>query len=157
MEKFKRVEDSMTEHVQLLMPSHINGSGRLFGGRLLEWIDMVGGVTARRHSECDVITAAIDNLQFKEGAYENDTLVLIGRVTFVGTSSMEVRVDTYVEDLSGIRKPINRAYLVFVALDGEGKPVRVPRLSPETDGQIMEWESAVKRNDLRKLRRKEGF
>ncbi len=157
MEKFKRVEDSITEHVQLLMPSHINGSGRLFGGRLLEWIDMVGGVTARRHSECDVITAAIDNLQFKEGAYENDTLVLIGRVTFVGTSSMEVRVDTYVEDLSGIRKPINRAYLVFVALDGEGKPVRVPRLSPETDGQIMEWESAVKRNDLRKLRRKEGF
>jgi len=157
VEKFKRVEDSITEHVQLLMPSHINGSGRLFGGRLLEWIDMVGGVTARRHSECDVITAAIDNLQFKEGAYENDTLVLIGRVTFVGTSSMEVRVDTYVEDLSGIRKPINRAYLVFVALDGEGKPVRVPRLSPETDGQIMEWESAVKRNDLRKLRRKEGF
>jgi acyl-CoA hydrolase len=157
VEKIKKVEDSITEHVQLLMPSHINGSGRLFGGRLLEWIDMVGGVTARRHSECDVITAAIDNLQFKEGAYENDTLVLIGRVTFVGTSSMEVRVDTYVEDLSGIRKPINRAYLVFVALDGQGNPSKVPRLVPETDGQIMEWESAIKRNDLRKLRRKEGF
>ena len=157
MEKVKKVEDSITEHVQLLMPAHINGSGRLFGGRLLEWIDMVGGVTARRHSECDVITAAIDNLQFKEGAYENDTLVLIGRVTYVGTSSMEVRVDTYVEDLAGMRKPINRAYLVFVALNDEGEPVKVPRLKPESDGQVMEWNSAVKRNELRKLRRQEGF
>lgn len=157
MEKIKKVEDSLTEHVQLLMPSHINGTKRLFGGRLLEWIDMVGGVTARRHSECDVITAAIDNLQFKEGAYENDTLVLISRITYVGNSSMEVRVDTYVEDLTGIRKPINRAYLVFVAIDKEGKPVRVPRLKTETDGQIMEWESALKRNELRRIRRKEGF
>lgn len=156
-EKVKRVEDSITEHVQLLMPSHINGSGRLFGGRLLEWIDMVGGVTARRHSECDIITAAIDNLQFKEGAYENDTLVLIGRVTYVGNSSMEVRVDTYVEDLAGMRKPINRAYLVFVALNKDGAPIKVPRLQPETDGQLMEWESAVRRNELRKLRRQEGF
>lgn len=157
MDRTKRVEDSLTEHVQLLMPTHLNGRNRLFGGRLLEWIDMVGGVTARRHSECDVITAAIDNLQFKEGAYENDTVVLIGRITYVGTSSMEVRVDTYVEDLLGVRKPINRAYLVFVAMDKMGNPVKVPGIKIETDGQIMEWESAVKRNELRKLRRREGF
>lgn len=157
MEKIKKVEESITEHVQLLMPSHLNGSGRLFGGRLLEWIDMVGGATARRHAEADVITAAIDNLQFKEGAYANDALVLIGRVTYVGTSSMEVRVDTYVEELNGMRKPINRAYLVFVALDEEGTPVKVPRLQLGTDGQLMEWESATKRSELRKVRRLEGF
>lgn len=157
MEKIKKVEDSLTEHVQLLMPCHLNGDKRLFGGQLLEWIDMVGGVTARRHAECNTITAAIDNLQFKEGAYENDTVVLIGRITYVGNSSMEVRVDTYVEDLQGMRKPINRAYLVFVAVDESGKPVRVPRLQVQTQGQMMEWESAKKRNELRKLRRKEGF
>jgi acyl-CoA hydrolase len=125
MEVEKRVEDSLTEYVQLLMPRHINGSGRLFGG-LLEWIDMVGGVTARRHSGHDVITATIDNLQFKEGAYNNDTLVLIGRITYVGNTSMEVRVDTYVEDLSGMRRPINRAYMVLVALDDEASPPGFP-------------------------------
>lgn len=153
----KRVEDSLTEHVQLLMPRHLNGSGRLFGGQLLEWIDMVGGVTARRHSERDVITAAIDNLQFKEGAYNNETVVLIGRITYVGNTSMEVRVDTYVEDLSGMRRPINRAYMVLVALDDEGKPTRVPRLKIETESQKAEWEGALKRNELRKIRRKEGY
>jgi acyl-CoA hydrolase len=157
MKTEKRMEESLTEQIQLLMPQHINGSGRLFGGRLLEWIDVVGGVTARRHSECDVITAAIDNLQFKEGAYVNDTLVLLGRITYVGNTSMEVRVDTYVEDLSGIRRPINRAYMVFVALDKEGKPTRVPRLIIDTESQRGEWEGAIKRNELRKVRRKEGY
>lgn len=157
METEKRVEDSFTEQIQLLMPRHINGNGRLFGGKLLEWIDIVGGVAARRHSGCNVITAAIDNLQFKEGAYVNDTLVLIGRITYVGNTSMEVRVDTYVEELSGIRRPINRAYMVYVALDSEGKPVRVPRLIIETENQRGEWEGALKRSELRKIRREEGY
>lgn len=66
-------------------------------------------------------------------------------------------MDTYSEDLSGIRKPINRAYLVYVAIDKEGTPVKVPGLKLTTEGQKAEWDSAVKRNDLRKLRRKEGF
>lgn len=157
MKELKTVEESLTEQVHLLMPAHINGSGRLFGGQLLEWIDVVGGITAKRHAECDITTAAIDNLQFKAGAFINDTIVLIGRITHVGNTSMEVRVDTYLENLSGIRKPINRAYLVYVAIDKEGIPVKVPRLKLMTEGQRAEWDSAVKRNDLRKLRRKEGF
>ena len=115
----KRVRDSFTEQVQILMPSHINGTDRLFGGQLVQWIDVVAAVVARRHSGRNVITAAIDNLQFKAGAFINNTLVLIGRITYVGRTSMEVRVDTYVEDLSGIRKVVNRAYLVLVALDDE--------------------------------------
>ena len=70
----KRVSDSLTEQVQILMPSHINGADRLFGGQLVEWIDVVAAVVARRHSGCNVITAAIDNLQFKAGAFMNNTL-----------------------------------------------------------------------------------
>lgn len=157
MQEAKRVEDSKTEQLQILMPEHINGRGRLFGGKLVEWIDIVGGAVARRHSERNVTTAAIDNLQFKEGAYLNDTLILIGRITYVGNSSMEVRIDTYVEELSGIRKPINRAYLVFVALDEHDKPVQVPRLIVETESERAEWEGGIKRNEFRKCRRKEGF
>ena len=157
MKEIKTVEESGTEQVHILMPAHINGYGRLFGGQLVEWIDIVGGITAKRHAECNITTAAIDNLQFKAGAYLNDTIVLIGRLTYVGNTSMEVRVDTYVEDLTGVRRPINRAYLVYVAIDNEGKPVKVPRLSITTEGQKAEWEGAIKRNELRKVRRKEGF
>ncbi len=157
MQEGKRVEDSQVEQVHLLFPAHLNGSGRLFGGQLMQWIDEVSGIVARRHSERNIITAAIDNLQFKEGAYEGDTVVLIGRVTHVGNTSMEVRVDTYVESLDGVRKPINRAYIVMVALDENEKPVRVPRLILETPGEKAEWEGAERRQEYRKLRRQEGF
>lgn len=153
----KRVSDSLTEQVQILMPSHINGSDRLFGGQLVEWIDVVAAVVARRHSGCNVTTAAIDNLQFKAGAFINNTLVLIGRITHVGRTSMEIRVDTYVEDLSGVRKVVNRAYLVLVALDEEGNPTEVPRLILETEAERAEWEAGKKRNELRYNRRKEGY
>lgn len=139
------------------MPSHINGSDRLFGGQLVEWIDVVASVVARRHSGCNVTTAAIDNLQFKAGAFINNTLVLIGRITYVGRTSMEVRVDTYVEDLSGIRKVVNRAYLVLVALDAKGNPTEVPGLLLGSDAEKAEWEAGKKRHDLRKERRKEGY
>lgn len=153
----KTVADSLTEHVQILMPQHTNGSGRLFGGQLMQWIDIVAGVVARRHSECNITTAAIDNLQFKAGAYQNDTLVLIGRITYVGTTSMEVRVDTYVEELSGLRKPINRAYLVMVAVDEDEKPTNVPGLVLENEAEKAEWEGGVKRREFRKSRRADGY
>ncbi|MDF2510508.1 MAG: hypothetical protein K0S04_374 [Herbinix sp.] len=153
----KRVLDSLTEQVQILMPSHINGSDRLFGGQLVQWIDVVAAVVARRHSGCNVTTAAIDNLQFKAGAFVNNTLVLIGRITFVGKTSMEIRVDTYAEDLNGIRKVINRAYLVMVAIDPQGKPARVPPLLLETESERAEWAGGQKRHDLRLSRRNEGY
>ncbi len=153
----KRVSDSITEQVQIIMPSHINGTDRLFGGQLVEWIDVVAGVVARRHCGHNVTTAAIDNLQFKAGAFINNTLVLIGRITYVGTTSMEVRVDTYVEDLSGTRKVVNRAYLVMVALDDEDQPIEVPRLVLETESEHAEWEVGKKRHTLRAKRRKEGY
>lgn len=153
----KQVSDSLTEQVQIIMPSHINGADRLFGGQLVEWIDIVASVVARRHSGCNVTTAAIDNLQFKQGAYVNNTLVLIGRITYVGTSSMEIRVDTYVEDLDGIRKVVNRAYLVMVAINTDGLPTEVPKLILETESERAEWEAGKKRHALRCKRRKEGY
>ncbi len=153
----KHVTDSLTEQVQIIMPSHSNGANRLFGGQLVEWIDIVASVVARRHCGCNVTTAAIDNLQFKEGAAINNTLVLIGRITYVGKTSMEIRVDTYVEDLFGIRKVVNRAYLVMVALDEHGLPTEVPKLLIETESERAEWDAGEKRHALRCLRRKEGY
>lgn len=153
----KRVEDSMTEQTHLLMAQHLNGSGRLFGGQLLAWIDEIAGIVGRRHSGCDVVTAAIDNLQFKAGAYRNDIVVLIAKVVYTGRTSMEVRVDAYVERLDGMRYPINRAYLMMVAVDENQRPTPVPRLIVETEAQKAEWEGALKRKELHKKRRLEGF
>ena len=145
----KFVRDSRVEQVHMLMYGDMNGYGRLFGGRLMEWIDVVAGVVSRRHSGCDVTTAAIDRLDFIAPAYIGDTVVLEGVMTYTGRTSMEVRVDTYVEKLSGSRERINRAYLVMVALDPEGKPAPVPALIPESIEEKAEFEAGKKRKKAR--------
>ena len=102
---------SQAEQINIVMSGHINGAGRLFGGSLVEWIDVVAAVAARRHRGCDVTTAAIDNLQFKSPAYAGDTVILNARLTYAGRTSMEVRVDTYVESLQGARRPVSYTHL----------------------------------------------
>lgn len=153
----KKVSDSLTEQIQIVLSGYINGQKRLFGGKIMEWIDVVAGVVARRHSGYDVTTAAVDNLQFKAPAKLNSTVILIGKITYVGNTSMEVKVTTYVEELNGERKLINIAYLVLVAIDDNNKPVKVPPLILETQEEKQEWEAGKKRNELRKQRRKENF
>ena len=113
----RRVADSAVIQTQLVLNSHLNGAGRLFGGQLMEWIDIVATVVARRHAHCNPTTASVDNLQFKEAVHLNNTLIIEGKLTYVGRTSMEVRVDTFVESLSGARKLVNTAYVVMVALD----------------------------------------
>lgn len=153
----KKVSESATEQVQILLPEHINGYNRLFGGRLMEWIDIVAGVVARRHSNRNVTTASVDNLQFKAAAHVNCTIVLRGKITHVGNTSMEVKVETFVEELDGTKHLVNKAYLVMVALDEDERPTEVPALILETDEEKAEWEAAVKRRALRKQRREEKF
>ena len=157
MRAVKKVTDSMTEQQYIVRPSHINHYGRLFGGQLLKWIDELAGIVATRHANANITTAAIDNLQFKAPAYKGNLVVLQGMVTYVGRSSMEIRVDTYVEDLDGARKMINRAYIDMVAIDDNGKAIEAPDLLIETEEQKAEHEAAVKRKEMRKQRRQEGF
>ena len=153
----KKVEDSLVETVHIVRPNHLNGAGRLFGGILMQWIDEVAGVVAIRHSNCNCITASVDNLRFIRGAYLKDMVVLRGKVTYVGRTSMEVRVDTYVEGMDGMRRSINRAYFTMVALDENDKPKQVPGLLLEAEEERAEWEAAKKRREMRETRRKEGF
>lgn len=153
----KRVSESETLQQYLIRPTHINHYGRLFGGQLLYWIDELAGIVAMRHSGATVTTAAVDNLQFKAPAFEGELVVLQGQVTYVGRSSMEIRVDTYTETSDGTRTMINRAYIDMVAINTEGKPMPVPGLIIETEEQQAEWDAAAKRKALRKQRRQEGF
>ena len=145
----KPVSASLTQQVQIIMPQHINGAHRLFGGRLMEWIDVVAGVTARRHAGCDVTTASVGRLDFLAPASVNDTILLEGRITWTGRTSMEVRVDTYVESLSRRRTHVNRAYLTMVAVDENGNPTQVPELKTETEAERADYEAGMKRRSLR--------
>lgn len=158
MTESRKVSESQVETVHMIRPNHMNGAGRLFGGMLMQWLDEVAGMVAKRHTRSNVITASVDNLRFIHGAYQGEMVVIIGRVTYVGNTSLEVRVDTYVEQLQdGMRHPINRAYFTMVALDENDRPKRVPRLILEGDVEKREWEAAQKRREMRMKRKAEGF
>lgn len=158
MDMMKRtVEDSRVETVHMVRPNHLNSAGRLFGGTLVQWMDEVAGLVAKRHTKMSVITASIDNLRFLKGAYQGDVVVIIGKVTFVGRTSMEVRVDTYVENIEGMREPINRAFFAMVALDSLDKPTPAPGLIISTEAEKLDWEGALKRKEMRIHRKEEGF
>lgn len=153
----KKISDSQIEHIYQVRPEHLNSAGRLFGGRLMEWIDEMAALVGMRHAQSSIVTASVDNLKFIRGAFQGDLIVLIGRLTYVGNTSMEVRVDAYVESMDGIRKPINRAYLTLVAVDCQGKPVRVPELIISNESEKAEWEAAIRRREMRRQRKEEGF
>ena len=157
--KVKSVKDSVTECMRLIKHEDINGGNRLFGGRLMQWMDEAAGICAMRHSGGIITTAAVDNLQFKKGAYIGDIILLSAKITYVGNTSMEVRVDVYVEEReTGVRHVLNRAYFTEVSVSEDGKPVRVPyTIVPESPSEKAEWEGAVKRIEMRKERRIRGF
>ena len=133
----KHPRESRTEQVQILMFDTMNGYSRLFGGKLMEWIDVV---------------AAVDSLVFLRPAHVNDTIILEGTITYAGRTSMEVRVRTYCEALSGARERINEAYLVLVAIDDNERPIPVPPVLPETDEEKADYEAAIRRRELRRSR-----
>lgn len=148
----KTVSASRAEQVHIISPADVNSAYTLFGGMLMQWIDIVAGVVSRRHSGCQTRTAAVDHLDFIAPAYIDDIVTIAGRVTFVGTTSMEVCVDTFVERLNNPdeRLHVNRAYLTMVAVDKDGKPVPVPRLICETEAERADYEAGMQRRALRR-------
>lgn len=149
MPSAKTIADSHTTQIQIVLYAHCNGSGRLFGGELMSWMDVTGAVAARRHSNREVLTAAVDSLSFKTSARPGDTVVLDARLTCAGTTSMEVRVTASVESLAGRLEEICTSHFIFVAVDEDGKPTPVPALHPADDQEHAEMEAAARRRKAR--------
>lgn len=151
----KEAKNMKTTSVQIVLSQHCNGNRvpRLFGGQLMAWIDIVGAVAARRYAHCPVTTVCVDNLNFIAPAYLNDTLVQEADVTWTGRTSMEVRIDSYVEKADGSRQLVNQAYAVFVALDDNDQPVPVPPFTPQTEAERAEYEAAEERRRIRLMRK----
>ena len=151
----KTVDESRVETVHIVRPNHLNGANRLFGGILMQWIDEVAGIVAKRHAMSNVTTASVDNLTFLHGAFQNEMVVIRGKMTWVGSSSMEVCVDTYVENLQGDRHHINNAHFMMVALDENNQPVKVPRLILQTEDERLAWAHGEERRRIRIQRKKD--
>ena len=128
-------EASRCEMTQIVMPGHTNGaSGVLFGGVMMQWIDVCAGVSAIRHAGGPVVTASIDRLDFLVPVRLGDIVVLQSRVNYVRRTSMEVGCRVETEDpATRARRYTTKAYLTFVAIDDDGRPIRLPPLTAVTD------------------------
>ncbi len=129
--QIKKVEESKTVMTELVLLSHVNGSGRLFGGQLMAWMDIAGAICARRHCQCTVVTASATDLNFYQPAVPNDLIVITSELESVGNTSMKVRITVEVEEF-GKKEPTRKktcsALFTYVAIDENGVKHRVPRL-----------------------------
>lgn len=146
----KKPNDSEISMSELVLPNDTNLLGNLLGGRLMHWIDIAGGMAASRHANSVVVTAAVDSLVFDEPVHLGEIVRLNATLTWVGRSSMEVKVEVYAENIETkqVRKT-NEAYLVYVALDKNRRPKEVPQLILETEEEKKEFENAQKRREIR--------
>lgn len=150
----KTAKESEVLMSELVLPNDTNLLDNLLGGRLMYWVDIAGAMAAKRFSRRAVATVQVDSIDFKHPVRKGEMVELHAKVTWVGRTSMEVKVIVIAEDLrSGKRIVSNEAYLVFVALDAHQKPVEVPRLILETDEEKVEYEKAIQRR-YRRLQRK---
>lgn len=139
----KRVRDSVVETTELVLPGHTNPLGNVFGGRVMELVDVTGGVAASRHARSAVVTASMDELHFREPVKLGHVMILRASVNYAGKTSMEVGVRVDREDpLTGERVHTATAYLTFVALGADGKPREVPPLIAESDEEHRRMENA---------------
>src|SRR3954470_7548018 len=132
---------------QIVMPMHTNGvSGVMFGGIMMQWIDVCAGVAAMRHASGAVLTASIDRLDFLSPVHVGEIVVLQAQVNYAGRTSMEVGCRVETEDMrTRLRRYVTKAYLTFVAIDDKGKPRVLEPLAAADDHDRRRAADAQKR------------
>jgi uncharacterized protein (TIGR00369 family) len=153
--KGKRVDESMVLMAQLMTPEDANPAGNVHGGVIMKLIDNAGGTVAARHARNNVVTASIDRLNFHYPVYIGNLITLKASLNMVGTTSMEVGVRVEAENLlTGEVRHTASAYLTYVALDSNSKPMRIQPLIVENNEQTRRCQEANARRELRQLERK---
>jgi uncharacterized protein (TIGR00369 family) len=131
-------------------PEHANHLGNVHGGWIMKLTDEAGALACMRHAQKRVVTVAVDSFVFREPIKIGDLIVLNAEVTYTGRTSIEAEVQVVAENpITGERTHTSTAYLVYVALDDEGRPTPVPQLIPETDEEKLRAEQAKKRQAYR--------
>jgi acyl-CoA hydrolase len=146
----RTVASTQSEMTEIILPNDANTLGNLLGGRLMHFIDLTGAMAAYRHTRCHVVTAAMDHIDFIQPVHVGDLLILKSSVNRAFTSSLEVGVKVWVENpQDGTMLHVASAYLVFVAIDREGCPQKIPQLQPETPNQLRRFNDALRRRQHR--------
>ncbi len=151
----KPVSDSQVRMTEMVLPSHINALGSIFGGVIMSWIDICGAICAQRHSHKTVVTASIDDLHFVAPVYKGWIVNLQASLNYASRTSMEVGVRVDAENpITGETFHTATAYLTFVALDSHLKPTVVPKVLPQTADEKRRYEEAQIRREHRLEKKK---
>jgi len=151
------VRESQVISTQLVLPNDTNQLGNLLGGTLMHWIDIAAAICAQRHSGRVCVTASVDELNFLQPIRLGGIVMLHASVNRAFTTSMEIGV--LVTAQSRPHDPpvrANNAYLTFVGIDEDGKPVPVAQAIPETSDERRRYDAALERRELRLRHRRSG-
>lgn len=152
----KKVSDSIIIMTELVLPNYTNQLGNLLGGQLMHWIDICAALSAAKHSQRICVTASVDKIDFHHPIKLGEVVSLYATVNRVFNTSIEIGVKVFAESFkAGTRVHTNSAYLTFVGVDDNGKPVKAPQAVPETEDEKRRFEEALQRRENRlKLRNK---
>jgi uncharacterized protein (TIGR00369 family) len=149
-ELVKPVSASRITLSQLMHPEHANLLGNVHGGWVMKLVDEAGALACMRHAQRKVVTVAIDSMTFRQPIRIGDLVTINAQVSYTGRTSMEVEVQVLAENpVTGEQTHTNTAYLVYVALDDEGRPTAVPQLKVETEEEKLRMEKAEERQKRR--------
>ena len=140
------VAATRVETAQVVLPGYTNAMGPLFGGMVMQWIDVAAAIAAARHARGPVVTASMDRLHFLRPVHVQQFVIVQAEVSFAANSSMEVEVNVLSEDpWTGDRATTTHALLTFVAIDEQGHPRAVPKLDTETPFEKRRFREASRR------------
>lgn len=146
----KPISASRTTLSQLMHPEHTNLLGNVHGGWIMKLADEAGALACMRHAQRKVVTVAIDSMVFREPIRIGDLVILNAEVSYTGRTSMEAAVEVLAENpITGEQTHTNTAYLVYVALDDEGRPTTVPPLRADTEDEKQKLQRARERQERR--------
>jgi uncharacterized protein (TIGR00369 family) len=153
MDEPKRIRESRVTLSMMMGPQETNTLGNVHGGVIMKMADEAGALAAMRHARAPVVTVAVDSMTFKEPILVGHLVMFNASLTYVGRTSIEVHVEVVSENpMTGEHKVTNTAYLVYVALGADRRPVPVPPLIYETPTEIARAEEAKARQAYRKQR-----
>ena len=148
--KIKSMRNSRISIAQLMQPEHANMLGNVHGGWIMKLMDECGALACMRHAQCRVVTVAVDSMTFRQPIRIGDLVTLVAEVTYTGNTSMEAEVHVEAENpITGIKTHTNNAYLVYVALDKAGNPMKIPAIHAETPEEQTRLEAAKIRQSMR--------
>ncbi len=146
----KPVRESLSEYSELALPNDANGLGNVLGGKVMHLVDLAAAMAAMRHARRPVVTAALDSMRFLHPVKIGQLIVLRSCVNRVFHTSMEIGVRVETENLmTGAKLHTCSAYLTFVAVDENGRPISIPPVIPETSEEHRRYREAGERREYR--------